>query len=69
MKHAPQKWVWHAHCEGQKLHLDDRFVEIATNLGWFLFAELNTVHGEINVFDIIMLKILTFCALSHDNDK
>ena len=24
--------------------------------------------GEINVFDIAVLKILTFCVLSHDND-
>ena len=41
---ASQKWVWHAQCEGQRLHMDDRFVEIGPILGWLLFAELNTVE-------------------------
>ena len=43
------KRVWRPACEGQRLTCGNRFVEIATNLGWFcqfLLAKLNTLEKE-----------------------
>ena len=41
VSHAPQKWVPHVHCKGQRLHMEDHFVKTVTNLGWFLLILLS----------------------------
>ena len=57
--HAPQKEGVASSLRRSKVNVDNRFIEISTNLGQFLLAKLNTVEKQ-TFLTLAMLKILDF---------